>query len=174
MAEFILNKEKAITSLLYICNKLGGSWDMYSLLKILYFAECKHLMQYGRSITGDRIIALEHGPVPSFAYDKVKAKSIDRNFFDLSENVIKAIKEPIMDYLSESEIECIDSSIDENKDLSFGKLKKKSHDGAYTEAWGLGEATLIPYVSIAKAAGANDDFIKYLETKVEYNKIVFE
>ncbi len=64
MIDFPFNREKSICSMLYICNMLGGEWDKYSLLKILYFAEQKHLVKYGRPITGDNIIAMDFGPVP--------------------------------------------------------------------------------------------------------------
>ena len=64
MIYFEFDKEKAINSMLYICQELGGSYDMYAVLKMLYFAEKKHISTYGRPITGDTIQALPHGTVP--------------------------------------------------------------------------------------------------------------
>lgn len=83
MIDFPFNREKAINAMLHICNSLGGTWDKYSLLKILYFAEQKHLAKYGRPITGDNIVAMEYGPVPSISYDEVKYSKVNPHFFQL-------------------------------------------------------------------------------------------
>lgn len=170
MKEYKLDEQKSITSLLYICQSLGGAWDKYSLLKILYFAECKHLMKYGRPITGDSMIAMEYGPVPSFSYDNVKKTSSNAKYFEVDDTVIKALVKPNMDLLAESEVECLDESIKENCGLAFGALKKKSHDAAYDEARAQGGLnSTISYLSIAKAAGAGKDLLNYISEKVELN-----
>ncbi|WP_409530306.1 Panacea domain-containing protein [Shinella sp.] len=44
----------------------------FHALKTLYYADRAHLQRYGRPITGDRYIAMENGPVPSYAYNAVK------------------------------------------------------------------------------------------------------
>lgn len=72
MNHYSCNKDKSIASLLFISEGLGGACELYPLLKILYFAEKKQLAKYGRSITGDAIIAMKYGPVPTCTYDLVK------------------------------------------------------------------------------------------------------
>lgn len=54
--------DRAISSILYALKQLGGRTDMHKLCKILYFADQRHLSLYGRSITGDRYIAMQYGP----------------------------------------------------------------------------------------------------------------
>lgn len=165
MPAFTLNKNKALNGLLFICNRLGGAWDMYSLLKILYFAEYKHLLKYGRPITGDAIIAMKHGPVPSYAYNSVKSASINKEYFDFEDNIIVAKKQPDVEIFSQSELDCIEESIDENKHLSFGDLKKKSHENAaYQKAV---RDSQIPYVELAAGGGASEEFLQYITTKLE-------
>ena len=46
--------------------------DPHKLAKLVYFADKEHMLDYGRPITGDRYMAMEYGPVPSFIYDLVK------------------------------------------------------------------------------------------------------
>ena len=165
MIDFNFDKEKAVASMLYICHSLGGSWDKYSLLKILYFAEQKHLATYGRPITGDNIIAMGYGPVPSISYDEVKYSKVNPEYFEIQDNVVIAKSEPNMGCLSESDIECLTDSINENKHLDFGRLKVKSHDAAYN--WTIekiGLNSTIPYLEIAKAAGANNDMLDYIKS----------
>lgn len=170
MSEFILNKDKSINSLLYICQKLGGSWDMYSLLKILYFAEVKHLIKFGRPITGDDMIAMDNGPVPSFSYDEVKLRTCDGQYFDNNdESVVTAKKEPNLRVLSKSEIKCLDESIAENFRLNFGQLKEKSHG----TAWEVARQTKgcncgMSYIDLVKE-GAGDVMVKYVADKANFN-----
>ena len=168
MLDFHLNKVKVTDSLLYICQKTGGSLDMYTLLKILYFAEGKHLVYYGRPITGDAMVAMDYGPVPSSAYDQVKLNGADLSNFSRQDEIITGKTPPNLDNLSESDIECLDESIQENKDLGFSRLKNKSHDAAYN--WtvsNFGKNTTIPFIEIAKAYGADEAMIEYIKTNAE-------
>ena len=166
MIEYEFDKEKAICSILFICQELGGTWDKYSILKILYFAEKRHISTYGRTITGDKIVALKYGPVPSSSYDIIKDFNLYKDYFEITDeslNNIRAKVLPNMDVFSESDIECLKLAISENIDLPFGKLKDKSHDEAYD--WtiaNLGEKSAIPYEKIALSGGASNDMIDYI------------
>lgn len=167
MREYELNKGKSVNALLYICKKLGGGWDKYSLLKILYFAEEKHLVTYGRPITGDQIIAMKYGPVPSWSFDCVKPRPENEKYFTIDSDTITANLEPDMDFLSKSELKCLDESINENSPLSFGELKKKSHNAAYEKTvHEQGLNAPIQFAEIAKSAGANDDLIAYISENI--------
>jgi uncharacterized phage-associated protein len=44
------------------------------LLKLLYIADRECLIEKSRPITGDRAVAMDHGPVLSFTYDLIKGK----------------------------------------------------------------------------------------------------
>ena len=136
--------DKAVNSLLYALQKLGGRTDMHKLCKILYFADQKHLSKYGRSITGDTYIAMQFGPVPSCIDDMLKALRGD-SFFSSSEEIkplkecmtfdnrfiIRSLAAPDMDELSDSDIECLDNAIDLCKDKSFAELTEYSHGLAW-------------------------------------------
>lgn len=78
----LFNLDKAINSIIYIIQKLGSKMDMHKLYKILYFADQKHLSDYGRSITGDVYIAMQYGPVPSSVDDILKALRGDSFFLN--------------------------------------------------------------------------------------------
>jgi len=167
-----LKRQKTLASLLYICkNSPDGERDLYSLLKILYFAEKEHLLKFGRTITGDTIVAMKYGPVLSFAYDSLKPANVDKKYFDVEDDVVEALQEPDMNYLSESDIACLFKSISENKDLNFPQLKNKSHDGSYNEAWAKSPNSPISYEQIARHAGANDEFVKYINTCQENDSL---
>ena len=137
---------KKLTELvLFILGKTGGV-DFYHAFKILYFAEMKHLAKWGSGIVPDEFCALKYGPVPTRLYDAVKELNNPRMILseELSEviqlagedapNILLPKREADLKFLSKSEIEALDQSIEENKSLTFGQLMKKSHDEAWDEA----------------------------------------
>ena len=134
---FIFDFNKAKEVLLYITKQVP---DLYKALKILYFADKMHLSRYGRFINGDKYIAMRNGPVPSESYDIIKVARGDsvnrfdydvKSLFKLNGNHVKPQREANLEYLSKTEIECLDASIKENKGLSFEEVHKKSQDKAY-------------------------------------------
>lgn len=102
---------------------------------------------------------MEYGPVPSFIKNVV-----DENIQGLEEVVakyhryfVKSLAEPNLDYLSESDLECLKQAIEENKDLDFSTLTDKSHDYAYNKAvWNIN------YIDMAKAAGADENLLQFI------------
>lgn len=167
MGTFKLNKEKAINSLLYVVNKLEKA-DKHKTYKVLYFADKKHLVKYGRPIIGDTYFKLEYGPVPSFVKNIV-----DEQIDGLKEVVavynqyfIKAIQKENLDFLSESDTECLDEAIEENKDLSFTDLTDKSHDDAYEKAtWP------IDYMDMAKTLTSDVNVLNYINHQLINERI---
>lgn len=132
--------EKAVEVLLYIAEQVP---DTYAALKILYFADKDHLSKYGRLICGDSYVAMRHGPVPSSAYDIIKYVRGDgfclfdvpiENAFAVQDRNIIPHREAKLDFLSESDIECLNAAIKQYGRMSFGQLKKLSHDKAFESA----------------------------------------
>ncbi len=129
--------EKAIEVLLYIARHCP---NMYTALKILYFADKEHLARYGRLISGDTYIAMTYGPVASDSYDLIKCARGDglsrwkvpaAEAFQVVGRIIKPIRDPDLDWLSESERVCLDAAISKYGKMSFGQIKVLSHDDAY-------------------------------------------
>jgi uncharacterized phage-associated protein len=134
--KYRFDAEKALEVLLYITKRVP---DMYRALKVLYFADKEHLAKYGRLICGDTYIAMEKGPVPSGVYDIVKHARGDgfcsvnipiKEAITLQGYSIKPLREANLDYLSESEVECLNSAVEQYGYLSFAQIKKLSHDDA--------------------------------------------
>ena len=164
---FTFDPEKALEVILFISKK---SPDLYHLLKILYFADKKHLSEYGRLICGDSYVAMQNGPVPSQTYDIIKSVRGDQTLtnalpfkdsFKVENNKIIPSRKPNLDKLSESDIECLEISIKENKNLSFQTLKEKSHDKAFESA---DENDFISITQLANSLENNKEVLKYLET----------
>jgi len=164
------NKTKAINSLILIAQKIAddkGEADVYAALKILYFAELKHIAKYGRFITDDLIAPLEHGSVPSSSYDLLKKQNNEPSF----EIITKISFKPKVDFnskeLSESEIECILESVNENKGKSFPELKKKAHDEAYEMAKSTNKS-FVPLEYILKQEKLSQEQIDFIKEHYDF------
>ena len=178
-SNYILELEKTKAVLLYIVNKLNNA-DLLKIFKILYFAEQKHLTTYGNLIISDKYVAMKNGPVPSLVYDLFKEirgdrERIEKNntFYDAfsvkeNSNVI-ANENANLDYLSTSDIECLNESILENKNLTSKKLSDKSHDYAWDSAPLNNE---INSIDIAIAGGANKEMLKYVSECLSNRELI--
>lgn len=164
--------EKAVNSLLYVLERLGGKTDMHKLCKILYYADQRHLSIYGRSITGDRYIAMQFGPVPSCIDDILKALRGDSFFSDSTaiealkeclrfENrfIIRGINSPNLDELSGSDIDCLSYATDLCKDKSFAELTAFSHGLAWTNTQRDREISI---KDILREAGDDEAYVEYI------------
>jgi len=131
--------DKTVEAILFIAPKVNG--DMYTMLKMLYLADKLHLENYGSLITGDSYAALEYGPVASTTYNLLKYVKGVREFdcgapharqaFAVNDNEITVNREPDIDFLSRSDIKCLESVIKEHGSKGFGELKRLTHDDAY-------------------------------------------
>ncbi|MEQ1715723.1 MAG: Panacea domain-containing protein, partial [Hyphomicrobium sp.] len=74
MTRFRINWAKVVEAIDFVATLKPGVTQYY-IGKILFFADREHLLDYGRPITGDRYVAMEHGPVPSAIRDILKADS---------------------------------------------------------------------------------------------------
>lgn len=182
MNRFSLNIDKLLVAILFVLREFEGHiLDFHKLVKILYFADQKHLAEYGRPILGDRYIAMKNGPVPSTVYDILKGlrgdamivhyrvKAFSQFLTHENKYHIKATSlDAHFDLLSESEIECLLLSISENKDLNFNQLTEKSHDSAWEHA----ENDEMDILSIAKAGGADEEMLKYIALNAENESLL--
>lgn len=167
--------ETTVHSVLHILKELGGKADFHKVFKIMYFADQKHLVRYGTSVSTDTYIAMGNGPVPSMTYDILKAlrgegllsdkKADFEPYFELENRYIVSAKiNPDLDNLSETELKVLDEAISENEGLDFNKLTKKSHDAAWNSALRDGE---INTLDIAKSGGADKDMLQYIGIHLE-------
>ncbi|EPD28009.1 Uncharacterized phage-associated protein [Capnocytophaga granulosa] len=166
---FDIDESKAINSILFVLNELGDKKsDAHKVFKILYFADQKHLVTYGRPITGDTYLKMTYGPVPSFIRDVSEGKKKE-GFINKTKKHFLTTSYPYdKDDLSESEIECLKEAIDENKDLSFNDLTEKSHDSAWQKA-----QRDISYIDMAKAVTSDPDILNYIKVNALNEQIIF-
>lgn len=175
IANTLFDREKSMEAVLYIAQKIGGRKDMHKIFKTLYFADKAHLSRYGRSITGDSYIAMSYGPVPSRTDDIFKAVRGDSYFSNRAEElkgyfhfinkyVIEADKDADLDYLSDTDVECLDYAINKCKGKTFGELTVMSHDLAWNNTLRDREMSV---KDILRENGENEDYVEYVASKLE-------
>lgn len=174
-------EEIAIEAILYIANRVERK-DIHKICKILYYADQRHLSKYGRSITGDTYIAMAYGPVPSNVEDIFKAVRGDSFFSPYVENIrkeefdfinkfiIRPKRNADLDYLSESDLECLDFAIDKCKDLSFQQLTDLSHDLAWNNTH---RDRAISVKDILREMGDDEEYVDFIAQKLEMENAAF-
>lgn len=147
------NAARVVAALYFIMAEAqhrGRNVTQYDLVKTLFFADRAHLNEWGRPVTYDNYCAMEHGPVPSLAYDLLKGNEKamrDHHLQGLPWKSVPYIKStkhffPIndvldpQDFLSESDIEALSNSLGVVQSLDFGQIRRLTHeDPAYVDAW---------------------------------------
>jgi uncharacterized phage-associated protein len=163
---FRFNSEKATEVILYLTSKLPIH-NVYGICKMLYLADKASLGKYGRFLFGDSYVAMWEGGTPSNAYNLLKRlRENPTSDLKVEGNNVIALRPADLDYLSKSDIECLDQTIEKYGDpSSWNNRKKACHDDAWQKAWdkrGIHRSNAIPIESIAEMFEESDDLIDYL------------
>ncbi len=133
---FQFNAEKTAEAIIYLAQQMRQPTFM-AIAKLLYFADKTSLELYGRSITGDSYFAMQHGPVPSGAYDMMKAaRDTDSFGFHVEyERHIAPDRDANRSRFSESDLQCLAQVIAAYGNYPVWQLRELSHDQAWQKAW---------------------------------------
>lgn len=136
----MIDTNTVIETVYYLLKRLGPKTKM-EILKLVFMADKYHLIQYGRTITGDEYLAMQYGPVGSTVKDV-----LDFRDFVLSSTELKLAAKYIeesgsndrkaredgpdidqLDMLSETDIEALDYAIEKFGSWSAYKLSQFTH-----------------------------------------------
>lgn len=165
---FGFDLEKAVETILYLATKIKKP-TFHSVTHLLYFSDKTSLERYGRFICGDEYYAMKYGPVPTNTYNLLKMSSDTEHFGFKSEgyNVIP-LRNPNTDLLSDSDIECLDQTIELYGSVPFWKLKEDSHDDAWKQAWdsrGSKQSKLMSIESIVELLEEPEVLMQFLNNR---------
>ena len=142
---FKLKPEKLVETILYLARQ-GLELDQYKLVKLLYLADRDHFRRFRRPISFDRYVAMQYGPVASYALRLIKGgkvTGIDRSdlpfeFKKLDKLIfIERPKRDIKrDLFSKSDLMVLDQTVATYGAMGFHALYRLTHDHyAYDRAW---------------------------------------
>ena len=133
------------------------------LLKLLYIADREYLKERGRPITGDRVAAMDHGPVLSRTYDLIKGTDIGaptwgRHFRNLGARDVELGEDPGAGKLSRFEIEKLQQVASRLADLDDWSVAELTHGFPEWEknAPAKGASRPIPLDDLLAATGRLD------------------
>lgn len=130
----------------------------YRLLKLLYFADRRHLEETGRPITGGRTVAMDQGPLSSPVYDLIKKEHPAypewSQFFRVDGRYIEMLKHPGNGELSKREIRTLLAEAKKFEDREDDELGVIAHGlPEYKDRHVAGTSTTIPLSDIVRAVG---------------------
>lgn len=172
---FQFNERKAVQAAGRLIAKGGGEMNYQALLKLLYLIDRTALIRYGRSVTGDRVVAMKDGPVLSRIYDRVgchKQHLPDRawhEFIPRPEPFVYTVRLAVdlgVSELSQVEVNLIDEIFDEHRDKDFRDLVEFTHTLPEWEDPG-NTSKPIPFEIILRHAGVPKAQIREIAAEAE-------
>jgi len=126
MIQFRMNTRKALEAVVWLLSEHPGL-TRHTIAKVLYYADKRHLHQYGRPVIGDRYVAMNEGMVPSRVLDILEkdGRYLRPEEIEAREGALRgyegeqghpayeALREPDTDYLSRTDIEALRWSLEE-------------------------------------------------------------
>ena len=149
---FDFDPQRTLAAVAYIASKDPPNFDKYKVCKLIFLSDKRHLVRYGRPITGDVYYALDWGPVPSTTLDALnnnhplatelrgvlkkeraaKGKPRPKN----PKFKLRPKKKPWLEFLSKSDLQVLDEIVEEYGGKTFDELYKITHAlPAYCKAW---------------------------------------
>jgi len=107
------NQLKATEAVAHLLNSAPGKCEyLILIIKMLYIAERRAFQRWGRLITWDRFVSMDHGPVPSQTYNLISGSTQnseiwDKYISDSSFHKIYLKEMPICNELSRAEIKLL-------------------------------------------------------------------
>ncbi len=156
---FQFNPEKAIQAITYVLEHMGQPVDKVKLTKLLYLADRQSFIAHGVSITGDRLVAMQYGPVPSGCLDllngmpNINPDLIYRHLhIEDNQVILREIAPPTL--LTESDICVLDEVIRQFGSIPKWTLVRQTHSlPEYQANYVEDTSTTIPFEGIAQASG---------------------
>ena len=129
------------------------------LLKVLYIADREYLAEHGYMITGDKVVAMTHGPVLSRILNMIKGRARSSGIWQAS---IKTSGKYNIRLVSDPGDGDLSRAITAKLDVVFGRFGKLepfrvvqlTHDfPEWSKHYTVGTSTLIPWQEILRAQG---------------------
>ena len=164
---FVFQREKAIEMVLYLAQRLDNP-TVLQICKLMYFADKRHLDDWGQFLCGNDYVAMVHGPVPIDIYDMIdKARKRGNANFKVGKQSVKPLRNANMDMISEAARQSLDWVLCEYGAMRIGRLYEIAHEEeAWQKAWddeGTEKRFDIPLLSIASSLSDSETLIAHLQ-----------
>ena len=170
---FCFDEEKTTQAAAYLLGKFLGRHNAMALMKLLYLADRRALIERGLPITGDHMVSMPHGPVLSQTLDLINcgrppgvtsawvAAIGPREGHD-----VELISDPGVDALSEYEIAILEQVHSQYGHLNQWQLRDFTHS---LPEWRDPQGSSVPIdpIAILEEAGLGKDEIQLIVRECE-------
>jgi uncharacterized phage-associated protein len=165
--KFVFDERKAAEAAAQMVGLGGGSMSVLKLIKLLYLADRRSLVETGFPITKDRMVSMPHGLVLSKVLDRIKDKdrvrsqSFDRFISHSGNNRLElAEPAPAVGKLSRYEIRILRETFEQFGHKTEGQLRRYTHSlPEYRDP--KGSSTQVDHLEIFKSEGKTQDQIQW-------------
>ncbi len=180
--QFTFNERKAAQVAARLILHSGGEMNYLALMKLLYLVDREALLRFGRPVTGDKVVAMKHGPVLSGVYDLVSHKkqalpsSAWHKFISRPNAYVYTVKfsgVPEISELSQAEVALVDEIFSRFRGASEWDLVAFTHT---LPEWRNPKNTSvpIPFEDILKAGKKSAEDIKAIAGEAEADSFMEE
>lgn len=170
---------KLIDSINYLVERNGGRINYTKLIKLLYLADRKALINWGFTITGDSYVSMKDGPVLSQTYDFIKGNGFnemqnmwDEYFYTEGYDLIGERTNRNKDLLSPAEMEILETIDTTYKNYTYSQMIEEVHSPNVCPEWkdpGLSSFT-IGIEDILRSSGKAEAEVKAVAEEYELNE----
>lgn len=167
------NKRKATQAAAHLLKLRGGRMSYLKLVKLLYLADREALLRFGRPISTDRHISMDHGPVLSRVLNLITegeypgSDEIWASVISDPSNYEVQLKtdDPESDELSPAELQLLDEVFKEYGSKGRWELVEIAHD---LPEWKDPSGSMIPisYGDILRAGGRSELEVASIEDEI--------
>jgi uncharacterized phage-associated protein len=156
-----------------LLHRSGGALPYMKLIKLLYLADRKALLELGRPITFDRYVSMKHGPVLSQTYDLIVAEEApgERSYWrqhisEPSGYDVRLVGEPPRGALSPAQEQVLDEVFAEFGALDRWKLVDFTHT---LPEWRdpHGSSIPLPLRDVLRAGGVDEEEAEAIERDLQ-------
>ena len=158
---FRFSFDKALQAAGVLLSLDGDQMESIRLLKLLYISDRELLAQTGRTVTGDRAVAMDHGPVLSQVYDLIKGEASRagewNQYIHTVGHRLELKKDPGRGELSRGEVQKLNEVTDRYRNVDDWSLSEMTHDFPEWKQHSLrGTSNPIPWRSVLAAQGKEE------------------
>lgn len=172
----MFNDRKVAQMAAFLLGKGGTRMAHLKLMKLLYLADREAMSQYGAPISGDRIVAMPHGPVLSMTLNLMDGdvESSPDGWDSLisdKENHELSLKRPVtcddLDELSQADIGVLETVWRQFGHMDKWTIRDYTHDHCPEWTDPNGSSLPISYESVFRALGRSKDVAAELSAHIE-------
>lgn len=161
----MFNERKAAQVAAWFLKQSGGRMSHLKLIKLMYLAERESLRRHGVTITGDKFVAMEHGPVLSTTldcingYKRPSAEGWEAWISDRAGHAVELrnpnVVRDALDEVSDAEVEVLAAVWGQFGTWDQWKLVDYLHDPKTCPEWidPKGSSTPINFLAVLQGVG---------------------